>query len=169
MNGLVMQLNNYIPDQNKFSLVGPPLRFQRKLHNFDSSLVLLPSRVSFLYRLGQRQPVTLNTKLVNDLHADSDTMMLATYGLIPVTTLLPMVDWDSPLLLNDLAKRAPWRNGGAAKVIKEVEERDRVKEQKLITDQRDVSRILAKDSWKLFRKMTGLGRSWHHTLDPQYS
>ena len=116
---------NYIVDANPFKLAGPPEWWLRKLAEFDQSLVVMPSRQGFYYRLCQKRPPSLTKKLIEDLlFQESDTRMLANRGLIPVTTILSTANWDNPLLFKDLAERAPHRLGGAAKVNKMLEDQE---------------------------------------------
>lgn len=147
---------NYIVDANPFKLAGPPEWWLRKLAEFDQSLVVMPSRQGFYYRLCQRRPANLTTKMVNDLlFNESDTKMLASRGLIPVTTILSTANWDNPLLFQDLAERAPHRNGGAEKINKMLEDREFEADMKkrAATEQNIVDR--AKDGWKLYQHKTG--------------
>ena len=79
--------SNYVVDENRFRLAGPPQWWLRKLWDFDNSLVVVPSRQGFYYRLAQRRKLKLSDKVVNDaLFKESDTKMLASYSLVPVTT-----------------------------------------------------------------------------------
>lgn len=148
---------NYIEDTNPFKLAGPPSWFRRKLWEFDASLVIVPSRQEFLYRLAQRRKLRLKEQIVNDmLKEQADTLMLASYGLIPVTTVMATVRWDNPLLFVELANRAPWRLGGADKVNAMLEAQDRqdTLAQRAKTDA--VVSDLAKDSWKYYQLKQGL-------------
>ena len=163
---------NYIPGKNPFNLAGPPTWWLRKLHDFDPSLVMIPSSQNFVYRLGQRRPVNLNMVLVNDmLGTDSDIRLMARHGVVPITTLLATVNWSNPLLWRDLANMSPDMHGGVDKYVKKIEDKeDRAAAVKAASEQ-DMLDILSKDSWKLYRKYDGLGRSWHHMapLAPQFS
>src|SRR3990167_5016561 len=125
-----MSNQNYIRDINPFHLAGPPAWWLRQLHDFDPSLVVVPSRQGFYYRLAQRRPLRLPDHIVNDaLFKESDTKMLASYSLVPVTTILSTANWSNPCLFVELANRAPWRMGGAAKVNKMLEDQDRAESQ----------------------------------------
>src|SRR5580692_8851356 len=116
---------NYIPDHNRFHLAGPPAWWLRQLAVFDSSLVVVPSRQSFVYRLAQRRRPSLHATMVNDLtFKESDTRMLASYGLIPVTTILATANWSNPLMFEELRRRSPTMMGGAAKVNAMLEAQD---------------------------------------------
>ncbi len=148
-------MKNYIPDVNKFKLSGPPDWWLRGLWEFDPSLVVIPSRQGFMYRLAQRRKLNLAAKFVNDMMAtESDTKMLASYGLIPVTTILATACW-SPMMFQELAERAPWRNGGAEKVINHVEGREHEKQRAIArqTEQRNTD--YAKAGWRHYQARTG--------------
>jgi hypothetical protein len=150
-------MTNYIPDENKFQLSGPPDWWLRRLWDFDSSLRVIPSRQGFYYRLAQKRPLTIPMKLAQDtLWKESDTRMLARYGLVPVTTILATANWSNPLMFEELRRRAPWRLGGA----RAVEEQLLAEEQKAELRQRaDTDAMLsdsAKDAWGLYKKKIGV-------------
>ncbi len=148
-------MDNYIPDQNRFKLAGPPEWWLRLLKDFDSSLYVVPSRQGFYYRLAQKRPLRLPAKLVNDLMAEhADTAMLASYGLIPVTTINPMATW-SPLMLEELAARAPWRQGGAQKVIQRLEEGEAQREARKDAAIDDRNEQYAKAGYMHYKRKTG--------------
>lgn len=151
-----MDYGNYLVDSNPFKLAGPPRWFLGRLFEFDPSLVIMPSKQGFYYRLCQRRKPSLPMKMVNDLlFNESDTKMLASRNLIPVTTVLATANWDNPLLFKELAERAPWRVGGAEKVSKLLDEYDLSKQR---TKQKEVEQDItdrAKDGWKLYQHKTG--------------
>lgn len=152
---------NYIPDENRFGLAGPPTWFQRKLWEFDPSLVIVPSKQGFYYRLAQRRKLILPDKMVQEaMWQYSDTQMLARYSLVPVTTILATANWSNPLIFVELANRAPWRIGGAAKVNKMLDEQDQKAD--LDTRQKISEHLdyLSKDGWKMYRKKIGLGKTY---------
>jgi hypothetical protein len=148
-------MSNYIPDQNKFKLSGPPNWWLQKLQDFDPSLVVVPSRQGFFYRLAQRRRLNLQEKLVNDvLFNESDTKMLASYSLVPVTTILATASW-SDAMFADLEGRAPWRNGGAAKVIQTLEDREFEAHKKMLARNDQRMTDYAKDGWNVYQAKTG--------------
>ena len=159
-----MRPPNYIKDQNRFSLAGPPPWFRAQLWQFDPSLVIVPSRQGFYYRLAQRRKLNLPEMMTNAaLWAESDTKMLAEHSLVPVTTILATVNLSNPYLFVELTNRAPWRLGGAEKVNAMLDAHD----QKVELDKRAKTdehlTYLSKDAWKMYRKKIGLGRSWNIT------
>ena len=157
-----MSTPNYIVDQNPFRLAGPPAYWLRQLWEFDSSLVVVPSRQGFYYRLAQRRKLRLPEHIVNEaLFKESDTQMLASYGLVPVTTILATANWGNPLMFQELAERAPWRQGGADKINTMLEAREAAQEQKANETNDAMLTDLSRDGWKYYRKKIGLGRTWH--------
>ena len=150
------RLPNYIADKNSFALAGPPTWFLSKLWAYDDSLVIVPSRQGHFYRLAQRRPLKLPERIVNDvLKEQSDTRMLASYSLVPVTTILATVWWDNPVIFEELTKRAPWRMGGAKKFTEMVEAVDKKRELDVRAKTDDHLDYLAKDSWKYYNKLIG--------------
>lgn len=149
-------MSNYIPDVNRFALAGPPKWFLRLLWEFDSSLVIVPSRQGFYYRLAQRRKLNIPERMTMDiLWKESDTRMLATYSLVPVTTILATVTW-SPLLIEELHRRSPHRQGGAEEVLKKIEMQEA---QEQIDKQAKIDEnntYLAKDAWKYYQKKIGV-------------
>ena len=147
---------NFIPDKNPFLLAGPPDYFLRQLWDFDDSLVLVASRQGFFYRLGQRRPLKLKENIVNEiLKEQADTAMLASYSLVPVTTVLATASWTDPQFFEELRRRAPWRWGGAKAyedVINEQEQKEALDRR---TKQDDRNTYLAKDAWRYYNKLIG--------------
>lgn len=149
--------SNFIWGENPFKLSGPPDHFLRSLSEFDRSLVVIPSKQGFYYRLAQRRPPTLSAKIVNEaLFKESDTKMLASHGLIPVTTILATANWSNPLLFEELRHRAPWRLGGAEQVIKQVEGNEFNSELKIREKNSAMLDDSGKDAWKYYKTKLGL-------------
>lgn len=147
---------NFIPDLNRFQLAGPPSWFQDRLWAFDDSLVIVPSRQGHFYRLAQRRKLKLAENIVNDVMKEqADTAMLASYGLVPVTTILATINWSHPYLFEELRRRAPWRMGGADKVNKDLDAQERQAEldKRVQTDERN--EYVARDAWKYYQQKIG--------------
>lgn len=149
-------MRNYIVDENRFHLAGPPMWWLQKLWDFDSSLVVIPSRQQYVYRLAQRRKLQLPEGIVNEaLLKENDSRMLASYGLIPVTTILPTANWSNPYLFVELANRAPHRLGGADKVNAMLEAQDAQAEIAKQQQTEEHLRYLGKDAWGLYNKKIG--------------
>lgn len=150
-------MRNYVTDKNPFSLGGPPTWWLKQLWDFDDSLVVMPSCEGFYYRLCQRRPPDPRADIVGDvMKQNGDARAMARNSLIPVTTILSTANWSNPYLFEELRQRAPWRMGGAEKVIGDIEQREAQKEidKAALTDEHLTS--VAKDGWGLYRKKIGL-------------
>lgn len=158
-----MTAANYIPGTNPFKLAGPPKWWLIQLADFDPSLVVVPSKQDCVYRLAQRRHLKLPEHIVNDaLFNQSDTQMLASYSLVPVTTIIATANWSNPTMWKDLAERAPWRQGGAEKVNALLDQRDLDRESAKQQATEAHLTSLGKDGWNLYRKKIGLGRTIFH-------
>lgn len=150
-------MNNWIADRNRFSLAEPPKWFLSALWDFDNSLVIIPSRQQALYRLAQRRKVNLSEKMLQDpFFQESDTQMLASYGLVPVTSIMPTINWADPENFMELARRAPHRQGGADEVLKKIEEQEAKEALNKQLAEDDHLNSLGKDAWGLYNKKLGL-------------
>lgn len=150
-------MTNWIADVNRFALQKPPQFFLAKLWEFDSSLVIVPSRQSPLYRLAQRRKLTLPEKMVNEaLFNESDTQLLASYSLVPVTSILGTVNWHDPYLFVELHNRAPHRLGGAEKVNAALDVQDAKDDLLKAAKQDELLTYLGKDAWNLYQKNIGV-------------
>lgn len=152
-------LPNYIAADNPFKLAGPPAYWLRALWEFDSSLVVMPSKQSFCYRVCQRRPPSFSVQMTNDiLKEDADARMMAAQHVIPVTSLLSTANWSEfPKHMEALRQRAPWRMGGAQHVTDSLEQAEWVEEQKRKQQfEQDVLNPLSKDAWNLYNKKLGL-------------
>ena len=145
-------MNNYIVDVNKFKLAGPPKWWLSKLWDFDASLVVVPSRQDCVYRLAQRRKLKLPEHIINDaLFNQSDTQMLASYSLIPVTTIIATANWSNPYLFVELANRAPHRNGGAEKIINTIESNEAMEETKRNAQTDEMLTEVARSGWNYYK------------------
>lgn len=150
-------LANYIVGTNPFNLAGPPRWFQQQLWDYDPSLVIMPSKMGFFYRLAQRRKLQLSEQMINDvLKEQADTQMLANHSLVPITTILATVRWDNPLIFADLTLKAPWRMGGAEKYEKLLLDRETKEFIQKRQARDDFIESLAKDAWKLYGKQIGV-------------
>lgn len=150
-------MRNYIEDQNPFKLAGPPPYFLKRLWEFDDGMVIVPSRQGFYYRLALRRQPNLTTAIVNEaLFKESDTQMLASYGLVPVTTILSTANWSNPALFEALRQRSVTLMGGQEYVNKRLEAQDAEDEANLNAKNDEMLTSLGKDAWGLYNKKIGL-------------
>jgi hypothetical protein len=148
---------NWIEGVNRYSLAKPPTWFLSALWDFDASLVIIPSEQHSLYRLAQRRKVNLPDHIIKDpIFQQSDSQMMARHGLVPVTTIMPTINWADPENFMELARRAPWRNGGHEAVSKRMEEEEAAIEAKKREAQDEHLASLAKDAWGFYNKKIGV-------------
>lgn len=152
-----MRPSNWIPDVNRFKLQTPPKFWLRQLQEFDDSLVVVPSRQTNVYRICQRRPLSLPERMTNDLlFKESDTKMLASYSLIPVTSMIANPNWSNPAMFEELRRRAPHRNGGAEAVIQAVEAQEAREAEARQAQIDEVTTATAKDGWGMYLKKLGV-------------
>lgn len=157
---------NWIPDENRFHLAGPPSWFLDRLWDFDPSLVIVPSRQSFCYRLAQRRRLQLADHITQDaLWNQSDTKMLARYSLVPVTTIVATANWSNPYIFEELRRRAPWRMGGADAVNQMLDDQDTKDDLDQRAQTNEHITALSHDAWNLYRKKIGTrSHMWSPTV-----
>lgn len=151
-----MTMNNYIKDRNPLDLAAPPQWWLKRLWDFDDTLVVVPSRMTYCYRLAQRRPPDAKTNLIHNIQNDSDSQMLKSYGLVPVTTIKALPRWDNPLMWVDLAGRMPSRNGGAEQYEAKLLAKEREVELKARADRDDMLDQVGKDSFKFYNLKRGV-------------
>ena len=149
-------MNNYIKDRNPLDLAAPPKWWLKRLWDFDDSLVVIPSRQAYCYRLAQRRVPDKRTNLVHDIQGDNDSQMLRSYNLVPVTTIIATCRWDNPMMWNDLASRMPSRNGGAEAYEAKLLGLERQKELDELAKRDDMLDHVAKDSLKFYNLKRGV-------------
>lgn len=149
-------MNNYIPDRNRFKLAAPPQWFLRKLWDYDSSLVIIPSRQNHMFRLAQRRPLTLTMKWAYEMMGgEADSSMMAGYGLVPITTILSTINWSSPLIWAELNDRsAGWRKG-MREVDNILDRNDRERQERINRDNDTINDARARDGYRLYKTLSG--------------
>ena len=121
-------MTNYVADTNKYKLAKPPAWWLRQIYEFDSSLVIIPSREHAYHLLAQRMPYNpLKGKDMEPRIIAPDEAMLRAYGLVNPIKLISVTgawNWSATDLRPQLAARATWRNGGAVRVADALDQRD---------------------------------------------
>ena len=85
----------------------------------------------------------------------ADTRMLVSYNLVPVTTILSTINWSNPMVWSELEGRAPWRQGGAEKVIKTIEDAEFDKHLRELKAQDEKLEGTAGEAWKAYQYKSG--------------
>lgn len=86
----------------------------------------------------------------------SDTKMLASHGLVPVTTILATANWSNPFLFDELRRRAPWRMGGAEEVDKKIRDQENKERLDIAAEINDRNTFLSKDAWNYYKMKIGV-------------
>lgn len=82
--------------------------------------------------------------------------MLASYGLIPITSIKSSANWSNPYMFEEMRRRTPHMMGGADKFNALVEAQDAADEAAKQATIDDQNTQVAKDGWKLYLKKIGL-------------
>jgi hypothetical protein len=125
----------WVEGRNPYKLAKPSAWWLKLLHDYDTELVVMPSVKDCGYRLCRRVQSHVRQGLgpLATLHGHPDTVQMATYGLIPITTL---TTWaiQSDKILRDLMARDTLRwgakNGSADYVVSDLEYREELAERK---------------------------------------
>jgi hypothetical protein len=148
----------YIADNSR--MVAPPDWFCQRLYDYDSQLVLLPSRykpyayvVARRSRLG-RQGLTQNA--IAETITQPDTKMCMPYGCVPVCLMFkhgPI--WNVDTVLNSLKARDLWAVGGGDKAADILEEQEAKEKSDRDAAKRDELLALGRDAYKSYKMRTG--------------
>src|SRR3990167_8415389 len=134
-------LPTWIPDQNRFNLAAPPLWTQKELYDFDSQLVVVPSRRSPVFLLCRRRLHNRNTGLVD----------IAPLKSFPGLWTAQWVE----RLKTELRSRDIWEAGGPAKFVEAIEEAEADTQIKKRRTMRDEFRHRAGDAWRSLQARMG--------------
>lgn len=148
---------NFIPDNLRMEQ--PSAYFLQRLYDFDSMLVVVPSRrVPHAYIIARRRQYSagLTDKAIEGTIEQPDTKMCLQYGVVPVCLMFKMgPSWDPDPIIRTLAARDLWAHGGPDKVadlLEEQEEAERKRVQKAI---RDDLYERSGDAWRSYQARTG--------------
>lgn len=148
----------WIADRNPFGLSKPPDYFLQRLLDYDNMLVVIPSRQQPLYRLARRVQFTVGIGPIAVLSNEADTAMMATHGIVPVTTIVRFGGtnyWDAETVIQKLRDRDIWAHGGADKVVELMDAAEEADRQRILDSTRDNLRQRAKDGWNSLQARTG--------------
>lgn len=176
-SGYQNPLKNWIPDTNRFKLEQPPDFFLAGLHNYDTQLVLLPSRMRRQYLLARRRGLTAglgDVAMMDNKHPD--TNMCYGYGVLPIAPLrwqktqtdagmFSQPNLDS--LIATLRERDAWRLGdelgsGGGPHIRNpeaiadaIDAFDLAQERKVDRDTREMFYHQGRDAWRSLQARMG--------------
>lgn len=154
-------MTNYIAEPNPFHLAPPPAWWLQMIADYDSELVVFPSRTRMVFVLARRRHFSnamqeLNTLDKNLLRTsagmDGDT--LADHNLIFVRHLIG----DSvrrPNILQWLRDNDLKAKGGGEAVAKLIESEEEYKARKVRESMQDDIDHRARDAWRSYQARTG--------------
>lgn len=156
----------WIEDTNRFALATPPAYFLQRLYDYDSQLVVVPSRKTPKYLIARRRVNTAGWKsLAGQIDPHPDTVMLDTYGLLPITSMVQTgFSWDADKIIRELWSRDTWAHGikkdpDALVDRIEAQETAAVDTQKQAT--RDDLDYRSRDAWRSYQARTGASTIRH--------
>lgn len=119
---------------------------------FDPDLVIMPHTKQFGYWLLRRRKLTKGISTV--LTLNSDTSVMARYGLIPVTCFGGNITWG-PSVLQWLRDRDTWHVGGGDKAADIYDEQDRANEQRIQRQIDSENEARARSMWRTYTTRSG--------------
>ena len=148
----------YIADNPRMET--PPEWFLQRLFDYDSQLVLLPSRYKpYAYviarrsRLGRRG---LTGNAIADTITQPDTLMCMHYGCVPVCLMFKHgPQWSVDGVLNTLKARDLWAVGGGDKAADLLEADEAAAKKKQDDDKREELRGLSREAYRSYKMRTG--------------
>ena len=148
---------NYIPDNPRMEV--PPAYWLQRLYDFDSDLVVLPSRYRpFAYVLARRARLSapLTGKAILDTATQPDTVMCLNLKLVPVSLIYRTgTTWSIDNIIRSLKARDMWAHGGAEKVADLMDEADAAVEARKKAAVRDDMWNRSGDAWRSYQARTG--------------
>ena len=144
---------NYIADQNPFKLAPPPAWWLQRLADYDSQLVVMPSRQDAVYRLTRRTWNTPGLTTMAMIDRQNDSAMMAKHGVVPVTSIMGYGVWGTNIF-NSLRARDIWAHGGHEKFVKKLEDVDAAEEVRKKAAVRDDIWMRSGDAWTSYQTRT---------------
>lgn len=163
---------NFIPDMNRWKLPEPPAWFLKRLYDFDSMLVLVPSRIKvkgespayLLCRRRQHSAGLGDVAMLDNKHPD--TNMCYALGVVPIAPLRfnrnvnQFTEKACEDLLAELRRRDQWaisggHNGDADAVADAVEAAEAAAERKQRATMRDDFYHRARDAYRSMKARIG--------------
>ena len=148
----------YIADSPRMET--PPEWFLQRLFDYDSQLVLLPSRYKpYAYviarrsRLGRRG---LTGNAIADTITQPDTLMCLQYGCVPVCLMFKHgPQWSVDGVLAKLRARDLWAAGGADKAADQLEADEAAEKKQRDDEKREELRGLSREAYRSYKMRTG--------------
>lgn len=143
----------------------PPAFFLQSLYDYDSMLVVLPSRTKpAAYVIARRKQFGPGlTQDAIDMYTQPDTKMCIQHGCVPVCLMFKTgPTWNVDTVLQSLKARDIWAHGGADKVADMLEQQENdAKAATLAEASADVWNRSG-DAWRSYQARTGQSTIRHN-------
>lgn len=148
---------NYIADNTRMPM--PSAYFLQRIYDFDSYLVILPSRIrAGAYVIGRRKQFSrgITEKAIDAQYANPDTKMCILNGCVPVCMMFATGNsWDPDPIIAKLKARDIWEHGGADAVADMLEAQEVAEKEALRKSIRDDLWNRSGDGWRSYQARTG--------------
>lgn len=135
----------------------PPAWFLAQIHDYDSELVILPSRARpFAYVIARRVRNKRWEKAVVDSVTHPDTKMCMAHNLIPVCLMFKQgPTWNVDNVLRSLHARDLWAYGGGDRAADLCEAQEAAEKAQVKADLRDDLWNRSGAAWRSYQRRTG--------------
>ncbi len=149
---------NYIADNS--NLEQPPPYWLQRLYDFDSQLVVFPSRYRpGAYVLARRQRVSTRTqrdRALEDTITQPDTKFCLANALVPVCLIYKTgTIWSLDNIIATLKRRDTWEVGGADKAADLLDQGEAAEEAANAKATRDDMWARSGQGWESYQRRTG--------------
>lgn len=149
---------NYIDDNRRMAV--PPAFWLQRLYDFDSELVVFPSRhVPYGYVLARRRRVRVADmdKALEDAITQPDTKLCLSRGLVPVTMIYrySQKSWSIDNIIASLAARDIWAHGGGEAMADKVDAAEAKADATRRKDLRDDMWMRSGAAYESYKRRTG--------------
>lgn len=148
----------YVPDNTRMEV--PPSWFLARLHDYDTQLVVLPSRYKpYAYVIARRSRLGRRGLTGNALHdtiTQPDTLMCMQYGCVPICLMFKHgPQWSVDSVLAKLKARDLWAAGGADKAADQLEADEAEEKRQRDAAKRDELLGLGREAYRSYKMRTG--------------
>ena len=145
----------YLPDNVRMEI--PPAWFLQQIHDYDTELVIIPSRARpYAYVIARRLRNKRWSRVQIDTATQPDTKMCMHYNLVPVCYMFKHgPQWKSESVLRSLRARDLWAVGGGDKAADICEEDEAAEKAKTLTGIRNNFWHLSGEGWRSYQYRTG--------------
>ena len=157
-------LSNYVADNRR--MPAPPAYFLQRIADYDSWLVILPSRTRpGAYVIARRKQFGpgITEAAIDAIYANPDTKMCVMNGCVPVCMMFATGNsWDPEPILAKLAARDIWAHGGADAFADKLEAQEAAEKAATRKAIRDDLYNRSGAAWRSYQARTGQSSNLFH-------